>query len=298
MALNLVVRYGGSSQQSSKRNTRQDIPRHELWTLADATLSALPGGTGLPYARELRTLHEERNLAQHAGTAPSTETIQRAVAPVREFLSVVFQKLFAQDFNRFRMWHLVACLPLRALFEDIDEAFRLSLTKVAMAGCIQAHQLIVAALTSVAEGFVALNARARFEEERRDREIRQTHEALASAVNSMRAMLIISGVGIGMEETLRFDRCSSGLTVHPSVGGHLWVADRTTEDPERLAENAEFMFDYVVRVALFLEDSYPGIFARVDVPVRLRAQRIWEDASPGAADPDTDGPLPTPPVGT
>jgi hypothetical protein len=278
LALSLVVRYSSPSQQPSKWTPRQDLLRHELWKDADTALAALHG-TGLPHARELRTLHEMRNLAQHTGTIPSAESIQRAVAPVREFLGVVYLKLFDQDFNRFCMWHLVSCPPLRTLFKDIEEALQLSMPTVAITGCRQAHKRIVSALREITDGFVALRQFGPLREDPRDRAIRETTNALAATMNSMRAMLIIAGIGMGVEETLRFDRSSSGLGMQESISGHLSVTIIRPKDPERLAEDAEFMFGYVVRLTLLLEQAYPGIFANVVIPLRLRDQPLWKEVS-------------------
>jgi hypothetical protein len=278
LALSLVARSGGSPQQPSKRSPRQDVPRHELWTEADSSLTSL-SGAGLPHARELRTLHEMRNLAQHAGTVPSTEAVQRAVTPVREFLHVVYSSLFGQDFNRFAPWHLVSCAPLRELFEDVDEALRRSMPTVAIAGSRQAHRRIIFALKRVAEGFVAVRHFGNYPEEPHDRTVRETTNVLASAMNDIRATLIIAGAGISVEDTLRFERSGADLSVDESVGGYLYVMIRRRDDPELLGEKAEFMFMYVVRLALALEQAYAGLFQDVAIQLRLRDQPLWKEIS-------------------
>jgi hypothetical protein len=276
LALHLVLRDAMPSAQPQKRSLRQDVFRHDLWREADEILR---GGTGngLPHANELRTLHETRNLAQHAGTIPSAEAVSAAVAPVREFLTVVYSRVFSLDFHRFCLWHLVSSLPLRELFEDIDQAFQIGQPLLAIAGCQQAHRRICRSVETAAEGFVRISRLPSWPQDGQERAIRETADDLAKAINSVRMVQIAAGAGMRVTEILRYGRSGRGVAAGESVGGHIWLTITRDHEPEELLAEAQFMFDHNVHLALALEQTYPDVFADVTIPIRLRDQKVWKE---------------------
>jgi hypothetical protein len=276
LALHLVLRNAAPSAQPRKRSPRQDFVRRELWHEADEILSR-DTGNGLPHASELRTLHETRNLAQHAGTIPSAEAVGRAVAPVREFLAFIYSRVFSLDFNRFCLWDLVSSLPLRNLFEDIDYALEIGHPLLAIAGCQQAHRRIREGAEVAAEGFVTISRLSSWPQDRQERAIRETADDLATAINSMRMGQIAAGAGIRVTEILRYGRSGRGVVADESVGGHIWLSITRDDAHDQLLADAQFMFEYNVRLALALEQTYPDVLAEVKIPIRLRDQKVWKE---------------------
>src|ERR1051326_8221980 len=97
--LNQVLRDFYPSFDPTAAAGRRDVNWGRLWQLAAQTLTGK--GFALPHYRELSSLHEIRNLAQHNGSVRTQAEVRRYIQPAYEMLSGVFRDAYSQDFHSF-----------------------------------------------------------------------------------------------------------------------------------------------------------------------------------------------------
>lgn len=253
LALGAVAVDHGKPEAQAKM-AKTDLKWQDLWQAADDAAQAAVQ-KGLPCGRELRTLHEQRNLAQHRGAVPSAEDIAGYIEPVRELLSFVCREFYQRDFERLEHWDVLECAPLRQLLSDCAAA-------LARGEHEQTTRRLSGAYRSIAQAVQMTVAGPRAPTMRRNLNVRSPHAAEAiNAISGMLqgvqhrvfdAMLAIEaevmavGLGLPMAEHIRFVRHSNGH-----------VVDAPTD--------AEFMLHYLAKAAVMLESALPDILNGLDL---------------------------------
>lgn len=281
LALNVVVRDFGTPEEHKEQGGRFDLNRNDLWKLADAVVQRKASKT-LPERSALKTLHELRNLAQHRGSAPSADEARGAVEPVRALLDFICRDLYDLDFERLREWDVLQHEALRHWLDDCHEALDRGQPFFAAAGCKLAYERIIACVRDAAAGPDVLHL---------GRHIHVTTRELADAVNgiasamregmlALEAELVAVSLGLSIADHFRFERESRGVVVTTMMSGD-WEMTRRglwPSDDEQARRRAAFMIEYLGKASVLLESAYPGVFADLKVPKRLRDGPHWVHA--------------------
>ncbi|MGE3966361.1 MAG: hypothetical protein AB7I09_19850 [Planctomycetota bacterium] len=254
LALGAVAMDHGTPEAQAKM-AKRDLPWPDLWQAADEAAQA-KAQKGLPCGRELRTLHEQRNLAQHRGAVPSAEDIAGMVEPVRELLSFVCREFYQRDFERLEHWDALECEPLRNLLTECLAALDRDEHQTTMRKLADAYNAIVRNVQLHVAGRLApptMTQRLSFENRELVRAMNSMAEVLLQAQqNLIRGMLAIEaevmavGLGLPMADHIRFVR---------HANGH--VADAPAD--------ADFMLHYLAKAAVMLESALPGILNGLDL---------------------------------
>ena len=253
LALGAVAVDHGSTTAQAKM-TKKDLQWQELWQAAhDAATTkvqkSLPGGS------ILRTLHEQRNLAQHRGAVPSAEDIAAWVEPVRTLLDFVCREFYQRDFERLQHWDALECLALRELLTECSTAIQGGEPHEAINRIRYAYERIAMAVQLHVAGTPPPDTM---------RRVKVSSPAAGEAVNAMSGILhdvqtrfrtvllaieaevMAVGLGLPMADHIRFVR---------HARGHLPEPD----------EDAEFMLHYLAKASVMLESALPGILDQVNL---------------------------------
>lgn len=282
LALNVIVRDFGTPEEHKKQGGRFDLNRNDLWALADAVVKRKASKT-LPERSALKTLHELRNLAQHRGSAPSSDEVRGTVEPVRALMDFICRDLYGLDFERLREWDVLEHEALRHWLDDCYEALDRGQPFFAAAGCKLAYDRIIESVRKAAAGPDGAF--------HYGRHIQVTTRELADAVNAiagamregmlaMEAELVAVSLGLPIADHFRFQRESRGVVVTPMASGH-WTMMRRgpwPSDDEEARVRAAFMVEYLGRACVLLESAYPGVFGSLRLPKRLRESEHWTHA--------------------
>lgn len=293
LALNVVVRDFGTPEEQDQQGGRRDLTRDKLWDLAAAVVMRKVSKT-LPERPALKTLHELRNLAQHRGTAPSADEVRGAVEPVRAVLDFICRDIYGLDFERLREWDVLEHEALRRWLDDSYEALDRGQHFFAAAACQLVYTRIIKCVRDAAAG---PNAAALLR-----RMIRLPTREMADAVNglvgamqeamtALEAELVAVSLGLSVTDHFRFLRASRGIVVNEMMSGDWETFPRGglwPSDDEEARTTAAFMIEYLGRACVLLESAYPGVFADLSLPPRLREGSHWARAF-GAEDGSTEG---------
>lgn len=241
--------------EAQARMAKKDLPWPELWQAAeDAAQARLQ--KGLPGGRELRTLHEQRNLAQHRGAVPSAEDIAGWLEPVRALLTFVCREFYERDFEQLEHWDMLECEPLRQLLSECAAA-------IARGEFQQPIEKLSGAYLAIAR-VVQLSVAGRLSPPTMMRSVTVPSRELAQALNDMAKLLMEAqqnilqgmlaieaevmavGLGLPMADHIRFMRHTRGYLTDPTA-------------------DAEFMLYYLAKGAVMLESAMPGILNDLDL---------------------------------
>jgi hypothetical protein len=286
---------------------RRDVGWRQLWQLAQPVMKDM--GSRLVNYRELSSLHEIRNLAQHNGSIPAQGEVKRYIQPVSEMMRTVFRDAYNQDFDTFTLWELIPNEGLRQWLQDSEFALKKGRVTVCIAGCNVAHGLIISAIRTntklrrfqislsnvlprspggyhaVPSGLLGLASQLRQAANQIDNAIRQGVEHFRKEI--LREMefledeVVTIGVGLPLMDTRRFQKIGNHALVFLAESGDIQIRTKTlgTEQSE-LLEGARFMLTYLSRLVRLVDEAYPEVLAGVRVKKRLREQGIWKDVEP------------------
>lgn len=250
----VVVDHGKPDAQA--KMARADLKWKELWDAADDAANTKLGNP-LPGGQALRTLHEQRNLAQHRGSIPSTEDIERHVEPVRALLNFVCREFYQREFEQLEEWDVLECEPLREWLANCAAAIGRDAPELAIRAAVSAYTAIVRTVQLTVAGPMPSAGFPR-QIMVKDRDLLNALKTLTETFNTFQRGLVdtllavegeIMAVGLGLPivDHIRFLRCTRG---------HL--NDRVGD--------ARFMTHYLAKAAVMLESAVPGVFDSLRLP--------------------------------
>lgn|GEM_PF-2672955 len=276
-ALNAVVRDHGTTFQTNQLGGRGDLTFDKLWDLANEVAITKGVAGGLPNAREHKTLHQARNLAQHRGVIPSTEQISASLEPVRQTLAVIYGSLYCTDFERVQAWDALENPSLREWFHDCLNALEAGSAELATAGCKLGYKMIAQCVRDS-----ATHPHSRFQADAAlisvPQEARRIVSQLQEGLEAIEAEIIAVGLGLPIADHHRFLRCGLGINVVRVMSGEARLTVTVPWHPsatDRNLDDASFMLDYLARASLMLESAYPGVFTDFTPPNRFKDESIW-----------------------
>ncbi len=283
LALNAVIHQHPQSGPPKKR----DPGFYDLWEMADVGARALGLTAGLPNGAELKKLHRRRNASQHDGSIPSVEDIRSFVEPVRQFLEVVFAQVFETSFGQIRLWHTLGCSELKTWLDDAAEAVeRLGYPTLTCAACKLAFKAIADRVGEVVGPDQPFGAVPSLPREAADlaRFCEQLVDSIQLRIDSVRNYAFALGLGVPIADTHRFQRCGMGIAANQMMAGNINIAliggvnAFHGRSDEQKFDDASFMLEYLGRLSIVLESSFPGLLDGLRLPSPLRKQSYWMEA--------------------
>ncbi|HEX7723665.1 MAG TPA: hypothetical protein VF397_16005 [Pyrinomonadaceae bacterium] len=229
---------------------RKDVGWFTLWQQASPIMK--DKGSQLYNYRELASLRDVRNLAQHNASIPTQAEVKRYIAPRREMINRVFADAYQKDFDSFNVWEFISNEDLKSWLADCEVALQKSRAEITIAGCNVAHRLIISAIrtstklrraqislshvlppstgrfnTSVPPGMLGLARQAEAAARQMDSMIRQgVTEFRKEVLREMEFLedeVVTIGIGMPLMETRRFQKIGGLVSVSTSMNGTMSV---------------------------------------------------------------------------
>jgi hypothetical protein len=99
----------------------------------------------LPPKNDITNLHEQRNIIQHSGDIPDSETVTKYKGHARDFLVVITESEFGLSFDKLSMAFMIEDSKLRGLVENAYSSFGISTAE----GYVESIRACNLALTEV-----------------------------------------------------------------------------------------------------------------------------------------------------
>lgn len=260
---------------------RKDVFWHALWQQARPVLEAR--GCQLLHYRELSSLHEVRNLAQHNASIPTQAEVRRYTIPAQEMLGRIFKDVYEQDFESVTLWDLIENVDLRHWLKDCELALNCGQTSLSIAGCKVAYEMVISAIqqssrdSKLRGSWLSDSSRVPSEFPSRLADyLKKMQEKMEFLDNEVVAI----GMGMPLVDTRRFRNSGRDVLVfYPGSGDIQIVLTAGVNVREEFKEEARFMLNYLSRMIRLVYEAYPGVIEAVEVKKPLREQRVWRDVN-------------------
>lgn len=240
-------------------------PREEKWaTLWRRAVGAIKSRSlpGLRHARTLARLHELRNLAQHNGSIPATEEIERYRRPCEEFLFAVYRDCYNLDLDSVTPSAFLSNQRLGAFVGDVQAAAS-SQPDWAIGGALLVYRWVLSALRA---------ASSLFNEERyltRSDATPGLQEALSHIGNRVRRvedLALLADLGISASDVRRFHDCRKGIAITESLAGTVQMVNWGQIAEDELPSASSYCIEFVSKLARLAERERPGVLDEIVVP--------------------------------
>jgi hypothetical protein len=260
---------------------RDDVNWQMLWQTATTAVKkdANVINDRIPHYRELKKLHDVRNLAQHGGCTPHSSDVTQFVVPVVNMISICFDKGFGLSFENFRLWDVIENSRLRELLTQCDQAIEDDTPIYALIGAIRAFHEVRSEIekeippltrppTPTSSGSLT-GGRA---DPWWEGEYRKFSEWITGTITSLRQLQIDSmfaSLGLPMAETQKFRKLTEEISVKKNLAGDWNVKQSIERSDEEFKERANFALGYLSTLVLRAQEVYPEALARVSFKMLL-----------------------------
>jgi hypothetical protein len=259
---------------------RDDVNWQTLWqTATTAVKDANVIHDRIPHYRELKKLHDIRNLAQHGGCTPHSSDITQLVEPVVRMISTCFDKGFGLSFENFRLWDVIQNSRLRELLTQCDQALEDGSPLYALIGAISAYHEVrseieteIPSLTRPPTPTSSGSLTGGRVDPWWEGEYRKFSEWITGTINGLRQLhidSIFASLGLPMVETQKFRKLTEEIRVGKNLAKEWIVRQRIGRSDEDLKERANFALGYLSTLVLRAQEVYPEALARVSFKMLL-----------------------------
>jgi len=262
---------------------RDDVNWTTLWRTATEAVRANNCMTRIPNYRQLRTLHELRNLVQHKGITPSSTDVSRFPHPVEESISKCFQDCYGLDFPKFKLWDIIKNTQLRRFLNESEEALVRGKPEVSLAGCKLAFDKITSAIRYENLSGDAINQIERMSytmslpsnylyDPKLADFTKKLSERIGTEIRKLNDDSEIANLGLSMSETRRFRKITSTLSIATAMSGIMEILMFGEVSVDQYKEYANSALDYLSHLALLAQEVYPEAIERIEIQVPLSEQ--------------------------
>jgi hypothetical protein len=258
----------------------------QLWRTADKGLNR-EGNESLPHEAELSNLHRLRNQVQHAGLVPPEGEARRYLTPASAMLRVVFRSVFSLDFDSFRPWDLLGVPWMPRYFGDCEEAIEEGFALGAVAGCVVAHDRIMAAMhpwwhrgrvSADVEVLKSVRSDSDPSVQRLATAVYDAFQSLerdhAEMFNQIEERALALSLGLPALDTLAFLHAKRRISVEH---GDRWFVETSYGDPGDLTPVARKMLDYLWRLLWVIHQTKANVLRAVSPTPPLKEQKTYLD---------------------
>jgi hypothetical protein len=254
---------------------RDNIAWETLWQTATTAVGDANVITDrIPHHRQLKKLHEIRNLSQHHGCTPHGSDVAQLVDPVVRMISVCFERCFDLSFENFRLWDVIQNPRLRELLAQCEQALENGIPRGSLIGSNRAFIEIASEMgkenpfSSSPPQFIHYEDRRRWE---------QWISGVTKNLEQLHIDSILASLGLALAETQEFRRLTREIPVTVMSDGSWNASNRSTRTDDELKTSANFALGYLSRLALRAQEVYPDALARVSFKKLLYDQEWMRD---------------------
>lgn len=271
---------------SVAESTRDDIKWTTLWQNASNSVKKQKLMAAIPNYKELKTLHEIRNFLQHKGICPKSSDVFRFIEPTQETLSECIKNCYDLNFPELKLWDLISNASLRLLLVESAQAFEMGKNVICLAGCqiafkkinsaIQAEKPSSRAIDQIIQSSYTKSRPPGYSYDRNlSRHIDALSEKISTAFRELHEDTEIANLGLSLATTSEFRKFTNSIHVNCSVNGIIELIKKGGISDETYKEFAKSALDYISDLALLAQEVYPNIIAKIEVPIPLSKQRVW-----------------------
>ena len=280
-------------------NPRKDLMTwHDLWKEVDAALQTQ--GLELHNHAPLKSLHEHRNMVQHAGATYHYSQARSYVVPAEEMLTQAFRDVFGLDFARYSLVALIVNDDLRQWLEHAAELLTAGKPLLAIAACNYLHGVVIDELqTRTAGRSTTWSRRLSSRDLELDHPVPLTDaiikldERLTDAIEALEHEVAAIGVGMSILEVRRF-RAAGSVVAVTVYSDHQIETNVNCDKPfEAQRASAEFMLGYLGRLIRSIEETYESALNKLEIKVPLMEQDFIKEALESGESADENGKMPS-----
>ena len=287
--LNMIILDNDGPDQSG--DARADKNFRQLIQAAGKIYKTKTGNRRFPQEKNLKIVHDLRNLAQHNGTAPRNPELFRYIPRIRQFHQGVFEDLFGVDFDTLQIWDFLPNPDVGRFMRECSELAQGDQIdrNAAALGCWAIYYRITLILRR--EGYLrggrwsensALKkvhklrpgiAGSRLRDSRGSvhnlaHSVNELREALEKELNAIRAELLVASLGIPLAETRRFIQ-TLRVAFWSLPASTVFTAAMLETRHSRGVQEDELppMLAYIARLAYLSAESFPSHFASLRVNI-------------------------------
>lgn len=301
--LNVIIIDFNTDPKIDLKYGRDEVNWSSLWQNATQSIKDEPTITMkyIPRYKDLKTLHEVRNLIQHRGHIPSASDVSRCLGAAKEMISTCFYKCYGFNFQDFRLIDAVKNPQLRRLLKESEEALNQDIPIISLAGSMIAFRKIINATRSEYESFafnkgfgpgfeIDLVERemasylSSFSHEISDKSIIKplselvgnTVTTLISQIRALRDDSEVANLGLSMAETKKFRKIGNTLGVNEGDDGswEIIILDSTLD----YKEYAKFALNYLSSLVLLSQEVSPEAIDSIEILIPLTEQGAWKQS--------------------
>ncbi len=267
---------------------REDVNWKKLWQTATEAVREKNLMTRIPNHRQLKTLHELRNLVQHRGVTPNSTDVARFAGAVKESIAKCLVECYGLDFPEFKLWDIIRNRQLRRLLNESEEALMKGKPVICLAGCKVAFDKITSAIRSEnlrgdaidqiehMSYISSLPSNYLYDDKLADFNKRLT-EKIGREVRILNDDSEIANLGLSMSDTRRFRKITNTLTVVTARSGIMEILRFGEVSDNQYKEYANSALDYLSHLASLAQEVYPEAIGKIEIRVPLSEQSFWEE---------------------
>lgn len=255
---------------------RDDVSWKTLWqTATQAVKDANVINDRIPNHKQLKKLHDIRNLSQHQGCTPHGSDVTQLVAPVTHMISTCFDKGFGLSFENFRLWDVIHNDRLRQLLTQCERALENGLPRESLVGAIIAFHEITSEIGKEIHFFSPLPHFSHYEERMR---WQPWISGISRNLDQLYVDTVLASLGLPLAETQEFRKLAREVRVTLTASGDWEPFNRSGRTIEEFKECANFALGYLSTLALRVQEVYPDAIVRVSFKKLLYDQKWIRNA--------------------
>jgi len=261
---------------------KKELHWQDLWKEADAALK-LRNCQLHDYA-PLKTLHDHRNMVQHAGAVYHYSQAQMHVPPVEDMLNHAFRDVYSLDLSSYSLLGLIANDDLRKWLQDTEQLLNEDRPVLAIVACEFAHRLVIGEVRRSTRRWWPADFKPRGLDavdmvsiQSAFREIRKQFEAEFEALEHE---VIAIGVGLSILEARRFRRLSGYVQLSVALDGQWYINIGPDRPFQENKEAAEFMLGYLSRLIRYIEQTFGSALQDLKIEIPLMEQEVVKNSVP------------------
>jgi hypothetical protein len=260
-------------------SAKRDFKWQELWDQANDALQAR--NLQLQNYSPLKTLHEHRNMVQHAGAVYHFSQVRTFVVPTEGMLTHAFSDVYGLDFSRYSLVQLIANDDLRQWLEDAAELLTAGKPILTIAACNYLHRIVIEELQTRTAGRSTTWSR-RLSPRDLDLDhlvplteaVIELDERMTDAIEALENEVAAIGVGLSILEVRQFRAAGDVVTVSVYSDHQMDINVNYDKRFEAQQTSAEFMLMYLMRLIRSIEETYRSVLEKLKIAVPLTMQDV------------------------
>lgn len=262
---------------------RSDVTWEQLWQKATGSVKAQEKVKRLPNYKDLKRLHEERNLVQHQGHVPDAVNLARYIERAEGMLCECFQKAYGFDFRAFSVSDTIRNPDLRQLAEDCQSAIDQGYPHLAIMGVSVVFDKIKKAVLrkdtwNPLEGEIRSLVGQYFSDEHFPEKHdfgREFGKLLQKEFDKVEFLERAANLGISLASFREFETGLGSIFSAETYDRQFYFRERSKTSLEEYDSHARYCVDFFINLLTLLQDVYSEELGKIRIQIPLSEQTIW-----------------------